>query len=148
MIFIMSSKQLTSQNAKGKQYMSGDMKPMDRHKIAANFMCSILKARVIRVNRLIPNLPIELLMANEYLAFYVAVSIVENYKRDLTGNEDYILDLFPETYIENEGFDSYIQNTCKALFYIKRYEIKDIFAYANLLFWLEKYTDVKIGIET
>lgn len=128
-----------------KMYMTRESKPIDRHKIAANVMISILKAKVIRVNRLIPNLPIELLLANEYVAFYTAINLVEVYNRDV-GLVDYTLK-FPDTYIENEGDTSYIENICKALYYTKHYKVSDILAYANILFMLEMQTDIKLGID-
>lgn len=122
-----------------KRYMSTESSPMDRHKIAANILCSLLKAKVINVNRLIPNLPIELLLANEYLSFYCALNIIELYKMDSI-HKEYSL-ILPETYIEGEGKTSYIENVCKALYYLKKINLNDIFSYANILFWLEKYTD-------
>ncbi len=128
-----------------KLYMTVESKPMDRHKIASNMLFSILKAKVIRVNRLIPHLPLELLLANEYLAFYCAINIIEIYKRDM-GFENYSI-VFPDTYIQGEGQNSYLENTCKALYYSKSYKIKDILLFANNLFMLEKYTDIVLGLE-
>lgn len=128
-----------------KMYMVKESKPMDRHKIAANLMISILKAKIIRVNRLIPDLPLELLLANEYIAFYVSVNIVEMYNRN-AGLSDYSI-VLPATYIENEGKTSYIENICKALYYTKHYKVSDILAYANVLFMLEMQTDIKLGID-
>lgn len=123
-----------------KLYMSEESKPMDRHKIASNMMCSLLKAKIINVNRLIPHLPLELLLANEYIAFYCAINIVELYKSDLT-KKKYCL-ILPPTYIDDEDDNkSYTENVCKALYYSKKFTINDIFSYANILFMLECYTD-------
>lgn len=123
-----------------KLYMSKESKPMDRHKIAATIMCALLKSKVIRVKRTISNLPLILLMANEYIAFCCALNIVDLYIRDYTNN-DYSL-IIPTTYIDDEQQNiSYLENTCKALYYTKRFQISDIFSYANILFLLEKYTD-------
>ena len=121
-------------------YMAEESKPMDRHKIAANMMIAILKARPIKINLMIPNLPLELLLANEYLSFCCALDIVEIYRRD-AGNEKFSL-ILPGTYIEEEDDrTSYIQNICKALYYIHKPSLSDTLAYANILFMIEKYTD-------
>lgn len=128
-----------------KLYMTVESKPMDRHKIASTMLFSILKARVIRVNRLVPDLPLELLLANEYIAFYCAVNIIEIYKRDLDFKDHTIL--FPDTYIEDEGKTSYLENTCKALYYTRSYKMCNILLFANTLFVLERFTDEALGIE-
>lgn len=125
-------------------YMSQEKKPMDRHKIASNIMCAILKSKVIRVNRLCPNLPNKILMANEYLAFFTAINILELYKIE-EGFDNYRI-VFPETYIVEEIEDSYTENTCKALYYTKHFDIGTIFSYANILFLLEKNTEVELGL--
>lgn len=123
-----------------KLYMSKESSPMDRHKIAANVLCSLLKAKLINVNRLISDLPIELLLANEYLAFYCALNIIELYKTDIIHEKYYLI--LPKTYIESEGDTSYIENVCKALYYSKKINQNDVFSYANILFLLEKHTDI------
>lgn len=128
-----------------KMYMTVESKPMDRHKIASAMMFSILKARLVKVNRLVPDLPLELLLANEYIAFYCAVNIIEIYRRDM-GAEEYSV-LFPDTYIENEGEMSYLENTCKALYYTKSYKMSNILLFANALFMLERFTDEALGIK-
>lgn len=120
-------------------YMSQEKKPMDRHKIASNIMCAILKSKIVYVNRLIPNLPNKIIMANEYIAFYTAINILELYKIE-SGFDNYKI-IFPETYIEEEKEDSYIENVCKALYYTKNLGIGEIFSYANILFLLEKNTE-------
>lgn len=122
-----------------KLYMSQERKPMDRHKIASNIMCAILKSKIVFVNRLIPNLPNKIIMANEYIAFYTAINILELYKIE-AGFDNYKI-IFPETYIEEEKEDSYIENVCKALYYTKHFGIGEIFSYANILFLLEKNTE-------
>lgn len=129
-----------------KLYMSEEKKPMDRHKIASNLMCSILKSNIIRVRKIrYKNLPLPLLLSNEYLSFYVAINIVELYKRD-KGYKEYSI-LFPETYIEAEDQEtSYIENFCKALHYIGKIDVGIIFSYANSLFLLEKYTDTELSL--
>ena len=120
-------------------YMEQESNPMDRHKIASIMMISLLKARPIKVNRRIGGLPLPLLLANEFLAFYCGLNVVELYKSEHLKTE-YLL-ILPSTYIEGEGETSYIENTCKALYYSKRFSINDVFSYANIYFFLEKYTD-------
>ncbi|MCH5343384.1 MAG: hypothetical protein J1E64_05035 [Acetatifactor sp.] len=122
-----------------KLYMEHESNPMDRHKIASIMMVAILKAKVVKVNRKIAGLPLQLLLANEYLAFYCALNIVELYKADLIGEKYSIV--IPDTYIEGEGSMSYVENTCKALYYSKCFKLNDIFSYANVFFMLERYTD-------
>ncbi len=130
-----------------KLYMMEDSRPMDRHKIASNMMFSIIKAKIVKIKRTISNLPIEILLANEYLGFYCALNILEMYKNQ---DENYKLEnyslIFPDTYIKEESNMSYVENTCKALYYTKHYTISDILAYANILFFLEKYTDTISGL--
>lgn len=124
-----------------RYFMNLESKPMDRHKIGAVMMYAILKSRPFHVARTVLKLPSQLLMANEYLAFYVALNIVELYRMDdalSNGNESGRCSLiFPDTYHE----DMYIENVCKALYYVKNPDNFDIFAYANILFLLEKYSD-------
>ena len=127
-----------------KLYMSDEAKPMDRHKIAASVMCAILKGKVVKVQRLIPNLPMHLLMANEYIAFYCALNLVEMYVRDAVDNKEYSL-VMPQTLIEEENpKTSYIENICKVLYYTKNIRVCDVLSYANILFLLEKYTNTLI----
>lgn len=129
-----------------KYFMQLESKPMDRHKIGSVMAYAILRSKIIKVNRLIPDLPEKILMANEYLAFTVAMNIVEIYKREMEDyrfHEGYTL-FMPRTYHENEKSTEsvYLSNVCKALYYIPSMRRFDIFAYANILFLLEKYTDL------
>lgn len=55
-------------------YMTDSSKPIDRHKTAACMIYAILKAKVFTVNKFIPCLPEPIRLANEYLAFYVAIN--------------------------------------------------------------------------
>lgn len=127
-----------------KLYMANESDPMDRHKIAANMMCSLLNIKPFKVNRIKANLSLPVLLANEYIALYCALNIVELYKSDKLGY-DYKL-IIPETFIKGEGKLSFVENTCKALYYSKHFRLNDIFSYANILFLLEKYTDTVLGI--
>lgn len=118
-------------------------KALDRHKVAACMMYAILKSKVLWVNRFVPNLPGRLLMANEYLAVYVGVNIIEQYRIEdgKDGTESKLI--FPITYHETNPEESdYVVNLCKGLYYLRRrIRTMDIFAYSNILFFIEKYTD-------
>lgn len=124
---------------------------LDRHKVAACMVYAILKANPLKINRLHEKLPEKILLANEYLSFYIALNILEMYKLDaLSTTEDEGQDIdyqilqplttYEDEYPENT-FDSYL---CRALYYIKIDNINkfDVFAYANIFFLIEKYTDI------
>lgn len=118
-------------------------KALDRHKVAACMMYAILKCRVLKVNRFVPHLPNQLLMANEYLAVYVALNIIEQYRIDEGKEMPENKLIFPITYHEAPSEESdFLNNMCKGLYYL-RHKIctMDIFAYSNILFFIEKYTD-------
>ena len=134
-----------------RYFMNLEYQPMDRHKIGAVMMYAILKSKPFKINKMVPNLPNKLLMANEYLSFYVAINIVELYMIDdaINQNIDNYSEqlLLPNTYHEKNvsGFtgDVYIDNVCKALYLLKDIKHFDVFAYADILFLLEKYHDLK-----
>ena len=125
--------------------MNLESQPMDRHKIGAVMIYAILKSKPFYVVKTIPKLPSQLLMANEYLAFYDALNIVELYRMDdalSNGNgSDRNNLILPNTY---HG-DMYIENVCKALYYVKNPDYFDILAYANVLFLSEKYSDTYLS---
>ncbi len=119
-------------------FMNVETKPMDRHKIGASMIYAVLNSKVFSVNRMIDNLPEKLLMANEYLAVNVSFSIIESYKRDELNDKKWLIKI-PETY--HGGEHAYIGNLCKALYCVPNISHFDVFAYSNILFLLEKYTD-------
>lgn len=133
-------------------YMSDASKPIDRHKTAASMMYAILKASVFKVNKSIPCLPEPLRLANEYLAFYVAMNIIEQYKRtdEINGekiSKNYQL-IIPNTSYESqtnqmtgEVDNSFISSICLTLANIKNLKYFDVFSYATIMFLLEKNTD-------
>lgn len=121
---------------------------LDRHKVAACMMYAILKAKPLKVNRKIANLDEKILLANEYLALYAALNIVVMYKIDqyqLKEGEYEIL--FPETYF-NDPSNDYVTNYCRTLYYISMENLNkfEVLAHANILFMLEKYTDISRGV--
>ncbi len=119
---------------------------LDRHKVAACMMYAILKAKPLKINRKIPSLDEKILLANEYLALYVALNIVVMYKMDqcqLKEGEYEIL--FPETYF-NDPSNDYVTNYCRTLYYVSRENLNkfEVLAHSNILFLLEKYTDISM----
>lgn len=133
-------------------YMSDASKPIDRHKTAASMMYAILRAKVFKVNRAISCLPEPLRLANEYLAFYVAMNIIEQYKRtdEIDGkklSENYQL-IIPNTSYESQANqmtgevdNSFVSSICLTLANIKNLKYFDVFSYATVMFLLEKNTD-------
>lgn len=135
-------------------YMADASKPLDRHKTASCMMYAILKTKVFKVNKSIPGLPEPIRLANEYLAFYVSMNIIELYKRtdEVDGtklNNNYQL-ILPTTSYESQSnqmtgevSNSFISSICLTLANIKNLEYFDLFSYATIMFLLEKYTDNK-----
>lgn len=133
-------------------YMADSSKPIDRHKTAACMMYAILKAKVFTVNKFIPCLPEPIRLANEYLAFYVAINIIEQYKRtDVVNGErengNYQL-IIPSTFYESQANqmtgeveNSFISSICLTLANIKNLNFFDVFSYSTIMFLLEKNTD-------
>lgn len=147
-------------------FMNLENRPMDRHKIGAVMMYAVLRSNLFFVNRLVPHLPHKILMANEFIAINIGLNIVEMYRCDdcVRADQEKSGDMsiksasieqsryeikIPVTYhdanllSEDSQVSSYeyINNICKALYYIKNKKNFDIFAYSNILFLLEKYTD-------
>ena len=125
---------------------------LDRHKVASCMIYAILKANPLKVDRMVRNLPEKVLLANEYLAFFVALNIIEMYKLDEMrekGVESSYQIIIPKTYHEDdEENNTYEGNFCKSLYYLSMENINkyDVFAYADILFLLEKYTDTYLEL--
>lgn len=124
---------------------------LDRHKVAACMMYAVLKAKPLMVSRKTPRLDEKLLLANEYLALYAALNILVMYKMNqyqLREGEYEIL--FPDTYC-NDLSNDYATNYCRTLYYVSIGNLNrfDVFAHANILFLLEKYTDMsRLNMDT
>lgn len=127
-------------------------KPIDRHKTASCMMYAILRAKVFKIDKSNPSLPEPIRLANEYLAFYVAINIIEQYKRTDTQNgvkvnSNYQL-VIPSTSYESQSNqmtgeveNSFISSICLTLANIRNIRFFDIFAYSTILFLLEENTD-------
>lgn len=121
-------------------FMELESKPMDRHKIAATMMYAILKSNLIKISRARVKLPNQLFLANQYLAFYAAMNILDLYRLNDNKNSKRII--LPPLCNESVNIkDDYVSMTCKALYYTKNINRFDLFSYANILFLLETYTD-------
>lgn len=121
-------------------FMQKNVVALDGHKVAACFIYAILRCKPFKISFSKRNLPEEILLANEFLAFYVALNIVDMYRRHSTDSKNFVTKI-PETYSDNDDPNSFIKNTCKSLHYIYSIKHIDIFAYSTILFLLEKYTD-------
>lgn len=120
---------------------------LDRHKVASCMVYAILKTNPLKVDRMIPGLPEKILLSNEYLAFFVALNIIEMYKIDETGKPYQII--IPKTYHEDGDPDNtYESNLCKSFYFVRMDNINkfDIFAYSDIFFFLEKYTDMYLKL--
>lgn len=123
-------------------YMSNSCVALDGHKVAACFIYSLLKHKLIKVNKFKKKLPIELLMSNEYLACTVAMNIVSMYYRTIHKDSKFELCVPKTNHDTKEDTSDFIPNLCKALYYLRSSSRFDVFAYSSILFLLEKYTDV------
>lgn len=128
-----------------KKYMEDSNSNIDRHKIASIMMVAIEEVYPIKVSkkyifqlwRSKKELDMRYVYANEILAFFTALSIIENYK-------DYGIDgkiemtrnsiTLPETFNESD----YAMNTCIDLYFGKRSKNINILTFSNVFFLLEK----------
>jgi len=128
-----------------KKYMEDSESNIDRHKIASVMMAAIEEVYPIKVSkkyifqlwRSKKELDKRYVYANETLAFFTALSIIENYK-------DYGIDgkiemarnsiTLPDTFNESD----YAMNTCIDLYFGKRSKNINILTFSNVFFLLEK----------
>lgn len=128
-----------------KKYMEDSDSNIDRHKIASVMMVAIEEVYPIKVSKKYifqlwkskKELDKRYVYANETLAFFTALSIIENYK-------DYGIDgkiemtrnsiILPETFNESD----YAMNTCIDLYFGKRSKKMNILTFSNVFFLLEK----------
>lgn len=118
---------------------------LDRHKVGSCLIYGILRSKIIRVNKNIPNLPPHLLMANEYLAINIAINVVEMY-RLTDGKENYKIKL-PVSYHNQKERNIFLCELCTTLYHLNPKKHFDVFAYATILFQLEHLTDYVLSEE-
>lgn len=138
-----------------KKYMEDSDSNIDRHKIASVMMVAIEEVYPIKVSKKYifqlwkskKELDRRYVYANETLAFFTALSIIENYK-------DYGIDgkiemarnsiILPETFNDSD----YAMNTCIDLYFGKRSKNINILTFSNVFFLLEKMAALnKISIK-
>lgn len=115
---------------------------LDRHKVASCFIYALLKYKPVRLNLDKKPLPEKLLMVNEYIAATVACDIVAMYHRK-DGRDDNFEIVLPKTNFEIAQND-YLSCLVKTLCFIPSLRHYDAFAYANILFLLERYSEPNI----
>ena len=133
-------------------YMAETVEKIDRHKIAACFLKSILLVRPISIPltqkiRLffrLEKMEEDIQIINQYLALSVAITILDGYiqadsNKKLT-HKIYLPEPFP-----NEDSD-YLRDMCIDLYYTSPKNI-NILTYANVFFLLEKYSCRKVQSE-
>lgn len=134
-----------------KSYMYENATNLDRHKIAACMMKSILIVKPIKIPvRLTTltilgnlNLPKKVFLVNQYLALSVAITIMDGYINSDKNKKLKHKVFFPETFYDNSEKYVYEQDVCLDLYYTKPSSINTI-SYANIFFLLEKYSCRKI----
>ena len=104
---------------------------IDRHKIAACLMCAIVDYSPFKIYKKGYNCE-DLHFANEILAIYSAISLLECYTPELKIK-------FPSTIYETRDIDSYIRTLCTSLYICKnnKHFKYSLLNYANILFLLE-----------
>ena len=127
-------------------YMEDADSYIDRHKIAACLMCSIERIQPLKIPL---KFQLQLLKskekltkiqsyANEYLAFYSAISILDNfYEYDQSKNILHTrrkkIDI-PKTFNDN---NDYVFDFCLDLYFANQKKMLNVLAYANVFFLLE-----------
>ena len=127
-----------------KKYMEDSDANIDRHKIASIMMVAIEEVYPIKVSKKYifklwksrKELDKRYIYANETLAFFTALSIIENYK-------DYGIDgkiemtrksiTLPETFNDSD----YAMNTCIDLYFGKRSKNINILTFSNVFFLMK-----------
>lgn len=134
-----------------KSYMYENATNIDRHKIAACMMKSILIVKPIKLPVRLTTLvilgrayfPEKVFLVNQYLALSVAITIIDGYINSDKNKKLKHKVYFPETFYDNKDKYVYEQDVCLDLYYTKPSSINTI-SYANIFFLLEKYSCRKI----
>jgi len=139
---------LTYEDYKNKvhSYMHNPDGRIDRHKVASVMLYSIIINKPFEL-KLIPSkreVNSSALLANEIIGFHTALAIVWSFiLSDANEKSDKNkVELFKDGFIFPKcQHDSYETNIYKMLYYSKYNECYDIFAFANILFLIEAYTE-------
>lgn len=129
-----------------KYYMENSNGNIDRHKVAACMMSSIVEiypyyvpfTQKLKMFFAKGRFPLEIAYINEYIAIYTALSILDNFyeqdkregKLDSRRHKIFIPDTFSDDY-------GYIFNMCIDLRFAKMKNKLNILTYSNILFLLE-----------
>lgn len=138
-----------------KKYMEDSDLNIDRHKIASIMMTAIEEVYPIKVYKKYilqlwkkkEELNERYVYANETLAFFTALSIIESYKEyGIDGKVEMKRKtiVLPETFNESD----YAMNTCIDLYFAKRNKCINILTFSNVFFLLEKIAvldEISIG---
>lgn len=133
-----------------KKYMEDPHSFLDRHKVAACIICSVLKADVFGISKKAETKKDTVIFANEIVALNVALSYMysELQKAFERGEvpyarlfEDYV---FPKPYSCDKKYKFVI---CRDLYFSHTDFDLSPLSIANLLFFLEDYSFVANGIE-
>ena len=132
------------------KFMKTNNQNLDRHKIAAIAICSILKSNILGIasgekSRQIVN---NIFLANEKLALNIALNIIEtNLKNeidDIPYDEVFNEFVFPKPLSCERDYDEVI---CRDLYYAKTYFELNPLSIANFLFLLEAFSFTAHNIE-
>lgn len=128
-----------------KKYMEDSDMNIDRHKIASIMMTAIEEVYPIKIHKKYilqlwkknKELDQRYVYANETLAFFTALSIIESYKEyGIDGK----VEMKRKTIVLPETFNGsdYAVNTCIDLYFAKRSKCINILTFSNVFFLLEK----------
>jgi hypothetical protein len=128
-------------------YMHNPDGRIDRHKVASVMLYSIIANKPFDIKFLHGNEKVKgiSLLANETLGFSTALSIVwsfimEDAEQKCDKNKT---EIFKNGFIYPEcQHDSYEENIFKMLYYAKHNGCYDIFAFSQVLFLIESYTEL------
>jgi len=128
------------------KFMSPEVKDLDRHKVAAIIICSIIESEIIQLNYICNDE--EAFIGNEKLAVTIGLSYMrDTLKRMLQGvpgEEAFEEYHFPEPFACNT---KYINILCRNLFYSYNEFMLNPIDLANELFLLEYISLLQCGID-
>jgi hypothetical protein len=127
-------------------YMHNPDGRIDRHKVASVILYSIIVNKPFEI-KLLPakrEVNSSALLANEILGFNTALAVVWSFIMEGANSKSdkNKIDIFKDGFVFPKcEHDSYEVNIYKMLYYSKYNNCYDIFAFANILFLIEAYTE-------